>query len=111
MQSTAITCMPLTVDGSGGISVMYSPDTRNEFGNYNHGTMATYTCSSGFSLYGPRRRMCVGDGGSTWGSLLGMILLVEVSLIRINLKPCIIDNFSSQKMFLFNVALCISLQQ
>ena len=59
--------MPLTVDGSGEISVMYSPITRDEFGNYYYGTMASFNCSSGFSLSGPRKRKCVGVGDSTTG--------------------------------------------
>ena len=59
--------MPLTDVDNKGISVIYSPDTRDEHGNYYHGTMATYSCSSGFSLNGTQTRMCVGDSNSTVG--------------------------------------------
>lgn len=63
--------MPLTVDGNGGISVMYSPNTTDGSGNYYYGTRATYSCSFGFGLNGFRRRMCVGNGDNTMGMFNG----------------------------------------
>lgn len=60
---TAITCMPLTVVGNGGITVTYSPNTTDDSGNYYYfRTTASYNCSSGFGLNGPQSRMCVDDG-------------------------------------------------
>ena len=60
-------CMPLTLNGVGGISVMYSPNSPAGSSNLDFGTTATYSCTPGFRLNGNQRRECVVDGDSTIG--------------------------------------------
>ena len=62
--------MPLTDDDNGRITVNYT-NSKNVGGKLSYGTIATYTCDSGFSLNGPQRRVCVGVGDSTMGMFNG----------------------------------------
>ena len=59
---TVITCLSLEAIANGQIT--YSPDTISP---YNFGTVATFTCNTGFSLSGDMTRTCGGDGSSQSG--------------------------------------------
>ena len=63
--------MPLTSNGTGGMTVIYSPNSPAGSSNLDLGTIATYNCTSGFRLNGNQSRECVGDGDSTLGMFDG----------------------------------------
>ncbi len=59
---TAITCPDLSGPANG--QVTFATDTTVP---YDFGTVATYTCGTGFGLSGDMTRTCGGDGSSTTG--------------------------------------------
>ena len=63
---TAITCQSLGTFANGQIA--YSPDT---IAPHNFGTVATFTCNTGFRLSGDMMRTCGGDGSSQSGEWSG----------------------------------------
>ena len=68
MQPAAITCSSLLGPDNG--QVTYSTDTTSPF---DIGTMATYSCNTGFGLSGgDATRSCGGDGSSPNGIWSGM---------------------------------------
>ena len=60
MHNEAIQCSSLRNIDNGMIS--FSNTKRNEM--FIYGTVATYSCSPGFSLSSSQSRVCVGDGSS-----------------------------------------------
>ena len=64
-----VRCSPLLLPNNRSITVDYS--TQAENGTYILGTTTTYSCSSGFSLNGTQRRVCVEDNDSTMGEFNG----------------------------------------
>ena len=59
---SAITCISLGAPTNG--EVTYSSGTTSPF---NYGTVATFTCNTGFGLIGNMTRTCEGDGSSPVG--------------------------------------------
>ena len=59
---TAVMCSVLTSPENGMIA--YSSDITAP---YDHGTVATYSCSTGFGLTGEATRTCTDGDGSTAG--------------------------------------------
>jgi len=60
---TAIGCSALSTPANG--NRVYSPDT---LAPYDHGTVATLMCDTGYGAVGTTTRTCGGDGSSTTGS-------------------------------------------
>ena len=92
-QPSAITCMPL--NETGGISVMYSPNSPTGSNNLDFGTTATYSCTPGFRLNGNQRRECAGDGDSTIGIFDGSDPTCEGTLCwrfhTLRIRLCVSD--------------------
>ena len=67
MHNKAIQCPSLVNIDNGMIG--FSNDKTNEV--FIYGTVATYSCSPGFSLSSSQSRVCVGDGNGTVGRFNG----------------------------------------
>lgn len=78
MSSAAIMCASISAPTNGVI--MYSTGTlMSTF--FNHGTMATYMCNTGYGLVGGASRLCGGDGLTPTGSWSGQMATCERKLI------------------------------
>ena len=79
----AITCPSLGAFANGQVS--YSPDTTAP---HNFGTVATFSCNTGFSLSGGSTRTCGGDGSSQNGVWSGSSPVCVGELLFPQLVKC-----------------------
>ena len=65
-EMSGITCAPLT-DPTNGDATTYDMSS-DVMGNYPFGTVASFSCMTGFGIIGTVIRICDGDGSSVMGT-------------------------------------------